>query len=465
MVATKKSVKKIPPGMTTQRIRKAIKKCKIGLEAEMFTLDHNGNVVNSGNELIKATRDQFPDVLLAPECGKNMLEVLSHPEVRLRHTMGGLLQNFEDVLVAAEKLNLKVLPLGCYPGVFTPEIQANKNYKIKEQIFGKQRFSIAGRCVGFHCHYTLPWGVFDSVNLFIKQLVKSKNIKTMVNSYNLLIAMDPALTTFMQSSPFYQGKFIGKDSRVIVYRGGEVFNYPQGLYANYPDFGALQWYEHTSTDLIDFIKRKYDGWKENLKRLGINLRVLTKHASVLDTAWNPVKVNANGTLEQRGSDMNHPMMIAASTTVIKYILQEVKDEHLEVEPSEIGLKHPFKIEGSKLYIPPDTFVRRTLQPQAAFHGLENKEVYNYCKALLRLAKKLSRKNKKQLLKPFDDMLTHKKTVSDEILAFAKKKGYNAKKAKNNEPLPQDIARKIALDHSTRLYKEIMLCKQAFQKLD
>ena len=57
----------------------------------------------------------------------------------------------------------------------------------KLKIFGKQRFNIAARCVGLHCHYSLPWGVFDYKNKIIKKLIDSKNKQSMVNIYNLFI--------------------------------------------------------------------------------------------------------------------------------------------------------------------------------------------------------------------------------------------------------------------------------------
>jgi len=113
----------------------------------------------------------------------------------------------------------------------------DRPYRIKESIFGKNRWKIAGRCVGFHCHYTLPRGIFDAQLRVLKMIIRSKIKDSMVNSYNLLIAADPALTCFMQSSPFYQGKYLGKDSRVIMYRGGECFNNSSGLYANLEEFG------------------------------------------------------------------------------------------------------------------------------------------------------------------------------------------------------------------------------------
>ncbi len=445
--------------LSSKKTEKRIKNCKIGLEAEFFTLDYDGNVIPAADRLIKRVREQYPHIDFKIECAKNMVELCSFPGVDVKDTTDKLLKECEEILHCAEREKIVLFPLGTYPGRFMPEMRQDKKYHIKEQIFGKQRFSIAGRCVGFHCHYTLPWGVFDSVNVFIKQLIQSRNIRTMVNSYNLMIAMDPVTTTFMQSSPFYQRNYLGKDTRVIAYRGGRIFNYPQGLYAQYPDFGALQKYEHTSFDLVDFIKRKYTQWKEMLQKIGVNLRTLTTHGSMLDTAWNPVRINSNGTLEQRGADMNHPMMMTAMITMIKYLMQEVKDSDLSIEPSEVGITQPFKQEGHVVYIPPDAHVRKVLQPLAAFEGLENSETYRNCKGLLTLCRNLTPKHERPLLKPFQKMIEERTTVSDEIIASAKKRGFEAKKGRT---LPTELAREIALDHADRLFKEIILTRKMLQ---
>lgn len=440
--------------------KNVLKKSLIGMELELFTLDNCGNMISAADKIIKEVKKKYPNAGITKECGKNMIELASFPNEQISDTMENLLDNMENILLLAEKEEVNIFPLATYPGVFTPEMRRDKPYQIKEQIFGKNRFLIAGRCVGFHCHYTLPWGVFDNKQKVLKKLHRSKNQQTMVGSYNLLIAMDPALTTFMQSSPFYQGKHIGKDSRVIVYRGGEDFDYPQGLYANYHPFGALQPYKQTNTDMIDIIFRKYDEWKSILQKIDVNLRVFSKHGSILDTTWNPVKVNAVGTLEQRGLDTNHPMYITSAAMAIKYILRFVQEENINVVPSDIGNMEPFKVEGNVMYIPPHTHVRKFLQRYAAYEGLDHNEVYEYCKRMLKLAQQCAPKDRAHLLDPFKKIIDERKTVSDEILGFAKKKGVDPKK----ETLPKSVACDIALEHSKRLFKEIVLTKKILKDL-
>jgi len=69
----------------------------------------------------------------------------------------------------------------------------------------------------------------------------------------------------MQSSPFYQGRRLAKDSRMLVYRGSEELGYPKGLYTNFPAFGSLPAYVHAGTDLINRITERNKAWMEAVK--------------------------------------------------------------------------------------------------------------------------------------------------------------------------------------------------------
>ena len=438
----------------------SLKKLKFGVEFELFTLDQEGRMISGSERLIKKVNELFPGIQIKKECGKNMIEITSFPNTNIPNAIEKALEDFESVLHCAEKENIVIYSYSTYPGTYTPEIHNEKGYELKEHIFGKQRFSIAARCIGLHCHFSLPWGVFDYVNKIIKDLINSKNQQSMVNLYNLFIAMDPALTTFAQSSPFYQGKYLGKDSRIIVYRGGEIFNYPQGLYSNYQKFGALQPYKYNGWDLIQIIKNRFENWNTIIKKLDVNLKVFLKRGSILDTAWNPVKISSHGTIEQRGMDINSPRVIISLATLIENISREVQENYLQVIPSSIGINEPFKKEGNKIYIPPHSRVRFELQPKSAYDGLENDDVYNYCNGLLKLGKTCIPKEKLPLMEPIEKMITDRKTVSDEILAEAKKMGIDIKEKMTNKHAA-DLALKLSKD----LFKEIIMTKQAIKNLN
>ena len=169
----------------------------------------------------------------------------------------------------------------------------------------------------------------------------------------------------------------------------------------------LQPYKVTGTDLLQIIKHRFDYWNSIMKKADINLKVFLKHGSILDTTWNPVKISSHGTLEQRGMDINHPRLIIALATLIQYISRLVQEKFVQVLPSDIGLTEPFKKEGNVIYIPPHTHVRFNLQPLSAYKGLEDKDVFNYCKGLLKLGKLCIPKNRLPLIDPLEKMLKQK----------------------------------------------------------
>ena len=269
----------------------------LGLEAEFMILDSNGHIAHSADKLLKRTD------AAKKECAKNMLEIAAPPSQDVEGTARNLVERAQSLLDAAEKTGYSLYPYGTYPGAFLPSMRREGAYGIKERIFGKEKFKIAGRCAGLHCHYTLPRGMFDRISKHLKLFINSKLSRSFVGSYNMLIAMDPALSTFAQSSPYYQGKFYGKDSRIMFYRGSKIFGV-DGLYTGFQDFGGLPHYKHTLIDVMHIVEDQFREWSALMKNLGINAKVLALYGSVLDTNWSPVKINPLGTLEMRGMDMN-----------------------------------------------------------------------------------------------------------------------------------------------------------------
>ena len=437
--------------------RKSLKRAYIGFEIELFTLNSSGEVVGGADAILNQAL-QGKTEYLKQECAKNMLEIVSSPHEMVPGAMSHLLTQLEYAGAIARKNSLHLLPLGCYPGLFNPSMRTEKRYAVQQSLFGEKKFRIAGRCVGFHCHYTLPKGMFDGQLRMLKLLVRSKIKDSLVNSYNFAIAIDPCLATFMQSSPYYQGRHLGKDSRMIMYRGGEDLESPHGMYADLQEFGGLPMYKLTAFDILDVIKRRYERWKSLLIGAGINLKALAMYQSILSLNWSPVKVNPNGTLEQRGMDMNHLEYIAGVGVFLKSLFRKLQEEHYAVVPSEMGIREPFKVEKDVIYIPPYSYVRSVLQKASAYEGLENDELHCYCRRLFAFAQKNAPKDSHILLEPIKKMIRERKTVSDHILDFAKKRGYG-----RIEPLPQKISAEIALTHSHMLQKSIERMQDTLQR--
>lgn len=436
-----------------KKIQKFLRKrVTFGIEFELFTLDQKGFVINGADRVINRVRATYPEVGIHREAGTGMIEVITLPSTEVPDIMAQALADFEKVCECAAKENIVLYAYGTYPGAFPAEFHSGKKYSAQEQIFGKQRFGITARVAGLHIHCSLPRGVFDSVEKIIKPLITSLDRQTFINIYNLCIAMDPALTTFTQSSPYYQGKRLGKDARVIMYRGGKELDSPNGLYANHPQFGALPEYKSTNADILHMIQERAVDWSTMAKKIGEHILLRSKHGSILDATWNPVKINANGTMEARGMDINHPDITMATAIVFKYIVQAVQHDFLQVVPSDIALREPFKKVGNTLYIPPFSHVNRVLQKAAAYEGLENDQVYTYCNNLFKLAKSYIPPAKLPLVKPLEDMLKTRMTASDRIIAKAKAMGFG-------DELTNSQAAELALDLSEDLIDEIITTKE------
>ncbi len=436
--------------------KKNVKTIRFGIEFELFTLDEKGYMIDGADRLIKRVRREFPLIAIKEECAKNMIEIVTPPHTEVPDALLQALRDFQNVISCAAKEKIVLYAYGTYPGAFTPHFRTKKRYKIQEKIFGKQRFSIAGRCVGLHIHYSLPWGVFDSSTKTLKPLVNSKNKESLINMYNLAVAMDPALIALTQSSPFYQGERKGKDARVLMYRGGTLLSSEDGLYANHQEFGGLPGYAATNADLLHLIEERSETWKGILKDIGEDIKSFKIPGTTLSTNWSPVRVNQHGTIELRGMDMNHPDVIVAAAALIKFIFKAIQERYLEVEVSDTAIADPFRFDGTMIKIPPASHVRSILQKAAAYEGLENETVQKYANNLIRLAKNFMPAEKLVLLKPFEEMLREKKTPADRILGKIKEYGWKP------DALSDQQAAELASDLSSDLYEEIDILEERLE---
>ncbi len=440
----------------TGKAKPPIKKFTIGFEVEFLIIDKEGKPAPGADAILeKAAESGGANHAIVKECAENLIEVGSYPDPEGSNTMKSLLAGLKLLTYAADQAGYFALPMGTYPGKFTPIMRKDLKYRAQEKVFGKTRFQIAGRVAGYHCHYALPWGVFDAKSLTLKGLSDSRNQENLVNAFNFLIAMDPALSAFMQSSPFYQGRHIAKDSRLLAYRGGEALDYPKGLYANLPFFGSLPDYVHTGADIMGRVTERHDTWLKILRAAGVTEKQMPEYRSVLETNWSGVKVNPHGTLEARGMDMSRLPILFSVSMLIQVILRHIQEGNIDVVPHDSAIASPFSLEDGKVYIAPETHVKKRLQRLSAYEGLASDEVYEYCRRLVNLAKALEGEKIEPLLAPLSLMLSERKTTADYMLAQAKAAGYKGKRTL----LPAGIAADLALSQAKQLFEDIVLLEQ------
>ncbi len=435
-------------------MQRILKNFKSGLELEFCLLKNDGSVSFKADRIIQLVKKEFPKAKIQKEVSYNMVEINNYPEKDPVDTLERLFISYDALKEISEKNNIYLLQIGCYPGNFKPKMRKEGQYFIKKIIF-KEKFEIAGKNFGFHFHYTMPRGVLDKEKLELKLLIDSKLKRMLLNAYNLLIALDPALCCLMASSPYYQGKYYGKDSRVFWYRGGKKLKFNKGLYAEMPLIGSLPPYKQTLADLKFSIKKRVQFWKRLMKKNNL-MQHMKDYNSILEIYWGPVRINKHDTLEQRGMDMNFLDNIMAITVSLNFILHRVQHGMLEVVPSDIGLEEPFKIEGNVLHIPPHTHVRNFLQYYSALEGFSNTKIYSYVKRFYFLAKKSTPKEMKVLLKPIADMLDKKQSLSDKIIKIAKRNGFR-------ENLPNYFAKELAIKIAEKGYKAERKTKKLISK--
>lgn len=437
-----------------------LKKSLSGLEIELFLLDSKGKPSNKADVLITKTKKSHPDIMIKKECSRQMFEVSSFPSVKVWNTSMNLIESLKKTIDIAEKNNLALFPFATYPGEVRPEIRKDKWYRLKEAVLTKECFKNAGLCCGVHYHYTLPRGIFNNNAKWLNPLTNSKIKQSMIDSYNTSIAVDPVMIGLLQSSPFFQGKHIGKDSRVIVYRGGRKLKYMSGVYSKFQIVGALPPYKQTLGDLLFSLKRRQLRWKQRMLKNNLEPSMMVKNGNVLQFSWNPVKINELGTLEQRSIDTNYISNIIAISSFLKFIHRRIQQDFLKVIPSDIGVEEPFKIEDNTMYIPPHTYVRNNLQKRAAYNGLADEKVYDYCSRFVKLGRSCILKGYAKAVMPLVDMINEKKTVSDNILKWFRRKGFD-----NDSKLTSEICHEFALQHFELMKKDLVKTEKTVHRLE
>ncbi len=433
-----------------KRKRKPLKRSKVGFELEFHLIDNKGRIQNKAQEMIDAVKKANNKVPIGKEAGKNMIEIGCYPGVETFNPALDTINSVEIIHETAKKLGFLLYPFSTYPVDFNEKVTNSPVYKIKEKILGREKFKIANHCTAFQCHYTLPKGVFDTKTKNIRLMMNSKLSRTLISSYNFGVAIDPVLALFAQSSPFFRGVNLAKDSRIVVYRGGRKLRYDKGLYTKLQQFGALPPYKQTLTDLMDSQKRRVLRWKQLMKKVDPGADINKIYYSKLDIGWNALRLNKHGTLEQRSMDMNFLSIIFAIAILYKSCLKKIQREFIEVLPTDFGVSEAFKLENGILFIPPHSYVRNKLQLWSAYKGYGKKEMYNYARRFFNFAKSVTPKSYNKLIKPIGDMIENKESMSDKILKYARRKEYIA-----NGRIGKKDAYELSLYYAEQFYKDLM----------
>jgi hypothetical protein len=111
------------------------------------------------------------------------------------------------------------------------------------------------------------------------------------------------------------------------------------------------------------------------------------------------------------------------SALLKFCLKKIYREFIEVIPSDIGIKDPFKVKRGIMFIPPQTHVRVVYQKESAYEGFKNDDLFEYAKRFFRFAKSVTPSFYYPILEKIESMIKRRESISDEMLSFAKKKDY------------------------------------------
>ncbi len=432
----------------------------IGFEFEMFLLDNKGRVANEADKIMKNANVDF----FVREISESMLEIRSEPHSKVRGLLRNFFLNLGKLIGVCKKMDLFLYPYGCYPGKSFPKFRESTWYDSIKMNLGSKAIEVFPRISGFHFHFCAPdsFVLHNELDLAYAARNKEKS-DILLGLFNLLIAADPAICTFMQSSPFYEGNYYGKSSRMIVWRDFSKGNTVPigGIFNKNPIkiFNSLPSYYSSVYDIDHDSQRRKDNWIRMIESYSMGVPKEIVKRSSLKCDWGPVRLNPIGTLEQRGMDMNTPMHVLGVSSLLKRILKPIFYGDLKVRVADFAIDEPFKLEDGIIYVAPYNYVRK-LELESALNGFDNKEVLKYCKSFYDASMKIE-PARRELVSEVDAMFSAKKTKSDDILDIAKEKGLEIGKSN-----PPDLWGAIALNLSHDFYgssqKALKLISEDFE---
>ena len=339
---------------------------RLGLEQEFFLVEEDGRASVRSDEFLERceelTAGDEGTACYAPEFVMGLVEVSTPPVLTFPELERAYLENLRVALEVARSLGLRLYPLGTYPLPLEPAIREGLDYAVQVLTVGSARFVDAGRCAGTHLHLELATGTVDP-NTGISPAASAGAAAEALNLHNLATALDPALISLTRSCPYFEGRATGRSQRTVHYRGAAAFGW-QGVYTDLPQVGALLPYAGSVEELVRQQFARYEAWLSAMDQAGVEQRLFSEAGGdVLRPAWNPVRLNRQGTLEVRTMDSNHPRVTLTAAALIVASAERVRREGLVVTPDD-GV-HTFEVAGDSLLVPGFEYLETGLLRAAA----------------------------------------------------------------------------------------------------
>lgn len=359
----------------------------MGLEQEFFLVDEDGIPSSRADEFLARCGELAEDESLdprcfAPECARSLVEVSTPPATSLEGLSAAYLDSVGAALRAAGELGLRLYPLATYPLPMTPVLREESHYRIQALTLGPEKFLHAGRCAGVHLHLEVAPETLDS-RVGVAYGSPPAARQELLNVYNLATALDPAIIVLTRACPFYEGRLTEIAARTAYYRGNPQLA-PYGLYGELEAVGGLRPYAEDVESLVESQFDRYNAWLSAMDRSGVERRLFQAAGNtMLDAAWNPVRLNAHGTVELRGIDGGYPAVILDVVTLVHRVVRRVLGEGLTVRPTSGATT--FEVVDGALRVPGFEELRDGLFQEAVTLGVESAEITAYLDSIFAFA--------------------------------------------------------------------------------
>ncbi len=360
---------------------------RVGLEQEFFLLEELGKPSVRADEFLGSCREATGKHGSSPACFAQefvmgLVEVSTPPVLSLADLEREYLNNLRLALGAARSLGLRLYPLGAYPLPFEPTPRDDLDYRVQVSTVGAGRFVHAGRCAGTHLHLELADGTVDAAAGISAGATESGRAEAL-GLHNLATALDPALIFLTRSCPFYEGRNTGLSPRTVHYRGAAAFGW-EGVYTGLPWAGALLSYSTTVEQLVRQQFDRYEAWLAAMDRAGVERHLFAEAGGdILRPAWNPVRLNRQGTVELRGMDSNYPDVTLTAAQVAVSAADRVRREGLAVIPDD--RVHALEADGGTLRVPGFEYLTGILLHRAVAGEIDDPEISGYLDSILEFA--------------------------------------------------------------------------------
>lgn len=315
---------------------------RIGIEAEYWTIDGDGELVPSGD--LAAECDAVDPEFVAP-----LVEVKTPPCESVAAVTAEFVSRLSRALDAAQARGKRLAPLGTPLGDDRADIRSDARIDVQRAILGDD-LRHAAHCAGTHVH--------------VEQTAVADQLRA-------LTAADPAFA-LVNTAPYYRGRRVATCARPEVYR--------RRCYRTLPTHGRLWRYPDSAAEWRAWRDDRFEAFVREATAAGVDPETVAEAFTPHDAVWSPVRLRDDlGTVEWRAPDTAPP------ADVLRLVADVVRLVERAVEcGTRLGADgspgEPEESEQSPVRLPSFETLQDYVET-AIEHGCEAQEVTRYLRRL------------------------------------------------------------------------------------